>query len=287
LVDLHTHTTASDGTDSPAELVARARQAGIQALAITDHDTFLGYDQARDAAADSGIRLICALELSTRLLNETDPRSRSAHILGYFPCGASEEFRSWLETLRERRRSRNALIAEKLRERGMDVTLEEAESIGRNITGRPHFARILLDKGYVSTLPEAFRLYLGDGRACYVEREDPSAEEGISRIRSAGGIPSLAHAVRLSKKDPAAEEAVIGGLACAGLTAIEVYHSDHDENSRMRYLGMAAKFGLRVTGGSDYHGDNKPEIALGRGKDGNLNLPLSLLQNLENGAPGG
>lgn len=279
MIDLHTHTTASDGTDTPAELVARAVKLGLEALAITDHDTLAGSDEARPLAAAGGLALVRGLELSTRRAEEPDPASRSVHILGYFFGEPAAGFRQWLETLKAKRRARNRAMAERLQEMGMGVTLEEAEAVGRTITGRPHFARVLREKRYVASYEDAFQRLLGERCPAYVEREDPSPEEGIRRIREAGGLASLAHARRLNKTDGAEEERIIRGLADAGLDAIEVYHSDHGESCRSRYANLARKYGLAMTGGSDYHGAHKPDVLLGRGRR-NHRAPLSLLDGL-------
>lgn len=280
MIDLHIHSTASDGTDSPAEILRIASQASLRAIAITDHDTLGGYDEARPFAETAGVQLIGGIELSTRILEESDPSARSVHILGYFFDPPPAAFRDWLDSLRDRRRARNVAMAAKLQALGLDVTLEEAEALGRNITGRPHFARIMRSKGYVKSWEEAFRRYLGEHGAAYVEREDPTAAEDICRIREAGGIPSLAHPFRLGKRNPEEEESLIASLVTSGLAAIEVWHSDHDAACRARYLKLAEKYSLAITGGSDYHGGNKPEISLGAGRHGEVAVPLSVLDDL-------
>ncbi len=282
MIDLHTHSTASDGTDSPSELVARAASLGLEALAITDHDTLQGSDEAVTAAAAAGLRFVQGLELSTRRTEEPDPAARSVHVLGYFFRPPEPGFRAWLDSLKERRRSRNHAMAERLQALGMAVSLEEAEAEGRNITGRPHFASVLIRKGYVRSYAEAFRTLLGELCPAYVERADPTPREGIARIRQAGGVAVLAHAVRLNKAG-AEEEAVLRGFVDAGLGGIEVYHSDHDERSRSRYAQLAEKYGLAVTGGSDYHGAHKPDVLLGRGRRGQR-PPLALLDGLRRAA---
>jgi predicted metal-dependent phosphoesterase TrpH len=279
MIDLHTHTTASDGTDAPAALLDRAEALGLEALAITDHDTFAGADDACRALNGHRVELVRGIELSTRILNETEPSRRNAHLLGYFFREPSPDFRAWVEGLRGKRRERNAAIASNLRRLGMEITLEEAEAIGRNITGRPHFARVLLEKGYVRTLSDAYRKFLGEDGLAYVEREDPSVEEGIARIRAAGGLVSLAHPGRLNQPSAALEEALVARLAAAGLDALEVWHSDHDSGSASRFLQLARKYGLAATGGSDYHGEHKPGVLLGRGRN-RLRVPLSVLDNL-------
>jgi predicted metal-dependent phosphoesterase TrpH len=153
-------------------------------------------------------------------------------------------------------------------------------ALGRNMAGRPHFAKLLIQKGYVKSHQEAFDRYLDETAPGYVEREEPTVEEAIRLVADGGGVSSLAHPVRLGKGDGAEEEAVIQGMAESGLQAIEVFHSDHTPRDMNRYLGYARKFGLKVTGGSDFHGDNKPSIQLGTGANRNLNIPKQVLEAL-------
>lgn len=261
MIDLHTHSTASDGADSPAALLELAERAGLSALAMTDHDTLAGVAEA--VSVPSTLTVIAGIELSTRILEETDPASRSAHLLGYFLAPPPAEFTAWLETLKLNRRKRNLEMARLLQLQGMDITIEDAESLGRNITGRPHFARLMRAKGYVQSWEEAFRLYLGERGSAYVEREDPPIREGIERIRAAGGITSLAHPLRLSKPDPESERQLIARLVSWGLDGLEIWHPDHTPGDAARYLGLAARYSLITTGGSDHHGDNKPCARLG------------------------
>lgn len=287
MIDLHTHTSASDGTDTPAQIVECALLAGLEALAITDHDTLLGSDEAAPIAAAGGLRLVRGLELSTRRIDDPAPECRCVHILGYFFQEPAASFRAWLETLRGERRARNAGISAKLAALGMPVALEEAEALGRNITSRPHYARLMRDKGYVATMQQAFDMYLCETGLAYVEREDPLPQEGIRRIREAGGIASLAHAFRLNKRDAAEEERVIASFVDAGLGAIEVWHSDHDQASRSRYTNLAKKYNLAMTGGSDYHGAHKPDVRLGRGRNSDWRVPLAVLDDLHSRATNG
>jgi predicted metal-dependent phosphoesterase TrpH len=160
----------------------------------------------------------------------------------------------------------------------MDVRLEEVEALGRTMAGRPHFARIMVRKGYVPNYRAAFDLYLDESACAYVDREEPSVTEGIQRIAQAGGISSIAHPVRLGL-NARAEEHLIARCAAEGLSAIEAYHSDHDADDTVRYLAMARKYGLKVTGGSDFHGENKPGVELGCGP-GTLAIPISVLEDL-------
>jgi 3',5'-nucleoside bisphosphate phosphatase len=273
VIDLHTHTNESDGTATPAELVALAADIRLDALAITDHDTLAGYEIARPLAEEAGLRLICGIELSTKT---TNPR-KTVHLLGYFPDEEpTTEFRDWLLGMQAARRDRNRRLAAKLQTMGVDIRIEEVEAIGRSMAGRPHFAKLMVQKGYVPNATEAFRLYLDESAPGYVDRDEPTLAEGIGRIAAAGGVSSLAHPIRLGKRDLAEEEELVGSFVAVGLDAIEAYHSDHGPVDVERYLGYAQKYELQVTGGSDYHGDNKPSVKLG-----GANVPTSLLDELQ------
>lgn len=291
LIDLHTHTDQSDGSATPGELVKHAMDLGLEALAITDHDTLAGCDLAAPLARDAGLQLVTGIELSTRLddgLMDRLPgvprpkRMPSVHVLGYFlDAPPSAAFREFLQRQQESRRKRNRALVAKLQSLGVDITLDEVQALGRNLTGRPHFAQVLLRKGYVKTLQEAFDVYLADSAKAAVEREEPDLEEGIRQIAASGGIVSLAHPVRLPfGRDEQALEALVRILIDAGMEAIEVYHSEHTPDDTELYRSMAARFGLIQTGGTDYHGTNKPEIALGTGKNGNVTLTRELLDQM-------
>ena len=274
MIDLHSHTNESDGTYSPAELVSAASALGLDALAITDHDTLAGFDLARPLADDAGLRLICGIELSTKVLQ---PVRKTVHLLGYFPSSyPSQEFVHWLGAMQSARRDRNRRLAAKLQTMGVDITIEEVEQAGKSMAGRPHFARLMVQKGYVPNTTEAFRRYLDESAPGYVDREEPTLAEAIQRIKAAGGVTSLAHPVRLGKRDRAEEEELIASFVALGLDCIEAYHSDHERGDVQRYLGHAEKYGLRVTGGSDFHGDNKPNVKLGQ-----ANVPSELLMALQ------
>lgn len=278
MIDLHSHTTASDGTFSPAQLVDEARRVGVRTLGITDHDTFAGYDQALPLARDAGLHLVCGIELSTKL------HAHSVHLLGYFlndqhPGAAG--FRAWIRDLQESRRERNVRLVARLRELGLEITMEEAEARGGGMTGRPHFARLLMEKGYVSNMQQAFDEYLDESAKGYVTRREPQFAEAAGRIRQAGGIASLAHPIRL-REDVAG---ALPGLCADGLTAIEAYHSDHSPAETQLYLQLAADHGLLVTGGSDFHGDAKPEIQLGTGRGSNLRIPEDLVDQMRAARP--
>jgi predicted metal-dependent phosphoesterase TrpH len=282
MIDLHTHTDRSDGSTPPCDLVRQAAAEGLRALAMSDHDTLAGYDAASPMAADCGVELVCAVELSTRPNEHREPgkRERSVHVLGYWILSEpTAEFRRYLETQQAGRRKRNVDLVAKLRQLGVFVTLEDAEVYGRNQVGRPHFARVLLDKRYVSNLQEAFDVYLADEAKAAVDRDEPTLEEGIRRIKESGGMATLAHPIRLPQRG-ANLERMVGQLLEAGLEGIEVFHSEHSPADCAEFAAIARRFGLIPTGGTDYHGDNKPGIRLGSGIDGNVRLPYSFLEEM-------
>jgi len=282
LIDLHTHTDRSDGSTDAAELVRLALREGIEALGISDHDTLAGYDAAVPVAAESGLELICAVELSTRLGAAKAPGKRppSVHLLGYWLLSPpSDEFRCWLQSQQESRRRRNLELVARLEQLGVPVSLNEAEIYGRNQVGRPHFARVLCDKGYVSNMQEAFDLYLADEAAASVERDEPSLEAGIQRISESGGMPALAHPVRLPQRGPELAS-LLERLVDLGLQGIEVFHSEHSPADTAEYSQLAGRLDLIPTGGTDFHGDNKPRIRLGTGIDSNISLTYKFLENM-------
>lgn len=277
MIDLHTHTTASDGTLTPTELIAAAAQLSLEAVAITDHDTLAGYEQAVSAARQTGVELVCAVELSTRWRTMKASRSVSVHLLGYFLFEPpNQEFRRWLEQQIESRRIRNQRLVARLQQLGVDVTLEEVTARGGRLTGRPHFARLLVEKGYAATPAEAFHRYLGEGAQAYVPRESVALKEGIRRIREAGGLPVLAHPGRLHCD----VEALLVETVPQGLGGLEAYASEHTPEQTPYFLELAQRHELAVTGGSDFHGETKPAVALGAGLGGNLSVPYAVLERL-------
>jgi predicted metal-dependent phosphoesterase TrpH len=271
LIDLHSHTNESDGSVSPAELIEIARRAQVGILAITDHDSFAGYEGAAHSAKDADVDLICGIEISAKLQGYT------AHLLGYFPNSEDRNgLKKWIEDLQASRRDRNARLVTRLGELGLNITLPEAEARGRAQTGRPHFAQILVEKGYAANVQEAFDNYLDEAAPGYVYRDEPEFFDAVGRVRKAGGVASLAHPVRL-KCDL---EPVLAKLCSAGLNAIEAYHSDHTPSAVQHYLALADRYGLLATGGSDFHGATKPEIELGTGRHGNLKVPAEVVERL-------
>lgn len=279
-IDLHAHTTASDGSLSPAELVAGAQRARLAALAITDHDTFDGYEEAVPLAQAAGLDLVRGIELNSRLALEHDNRITYVHLLGYWPSHLpSGEFSAWLEREREDRRDRNSRLAGALAQRGLEITLAEVEARGRSLTGRTHFASVLVDKGYAADREDAFRRFLGETAPSYVERQSERAEQVIGRIRSSGGIPVLAHPVRLALPFDS-QRKVLERLKHAGLLGLEIYHSEHSPELQARYRQLAQDLDLLPTGGSDFHGTPKPDTELGSGVRSNLRVPREFLDRM-------
>lgn len=275
MVDLHTHTYESDGTDSPSGLIDKAAAAGLTTLAITDHDTFSAHLVAQARAAELGIRLIHGVEISTKA------RNRGVHLLAYwFHPPVPVAFELWLSQMLEYRKERNRQLAVRLRSLGLDVEVAEAEALGRTITGRVHFAKVLIAKGYAKSINEAFNKYIGEDAPAFVLMEDPKTSDAICKVREFGGVPVLAHPIRLGMKDLDVEEAFIKEQVEAGLLGLEVMHSDHDEIARARYSALVERYGISPSGGSDFHGDIKPKVLLGRGVSGNVSVPQAWVDKL-------
>lgn len=280
MIDLHSHTNASDGTLTPAELIALAKRNKLEALAITDHDTFEGYDAALPIANTAGFDLVRGIELNSRLLLDGATQPRFVHVLVYFPSNQpTREFHNWLAQQRAERRERNEKLVKSLQEAGVDITLAEVEARGRTLTGRPHFARVLVEKGYAANFDEAFRKYLGEEAPSYVERDSFTTEEVIKFAREGGGLPVVAHPIRIGMQR-ATERDVLKRFKQSGLVGLEVYHSEHPPSLQTYYRQLADELQLLPTGGSDFHGAVKPDIDLGSGRDGNVQVPLEFLEGL-------
>lgn len=279
-VDLHSHTNESDGTLTPRELVDLAKRIGLDALAITDHDTFTGYEKALPVARELHFDLVRGIELNSRLELPGDGGTRYAHLLGYFVSGdPSAAFEKWLADAQADRRDRNRRLVDALNRKDIDITLQEVEARGRTLAARPHFARILVEKGYAESIQDAFERYLGETAPTYVERESETTEDTIGILRSAGAIPVVAHPVRLSLPGDV-EQQMLKNWKDAGLLGLEVFHSDHSPKLQAHYHQLADELRLLPTGGSDFHGSIKPNVELGVGAGSNVRVPKSFLDGL-------
>lgn len=273
-VDLHTHSNFSDGTSTPEELILHARELGLHAIALTDHDTVLGLPRAQAQADACGIRLVPGVEISTRYKN------KEIHILGYFCRTEDPIFQETLRDLQKRRIDKNERILKHMQQDGIPVTMEEiCCGVEQSMVTRAHFGRYLMDHGYVSSVNEAFTRFLGEGRPYYEPKVPYPSVDAVRLIRAAGGVAYFAHPGLSHLPDEDLETLIIL-LKEAGLTGIEAYHSKHSEEATSFALKMAEKYGLAVSGGSDYHARNKPDIELGIGC-GNLVLDDSLLETLD------
>ena len=273
-VDLHTHSTASDGSDTPTELMHRAAELGLDAIALTDHDTLEGIPEARSAAATLPFELIPGVELSL----EWDKGGMHLVVLWLEPEPGPLQDR--LARLQRGRDTRNERIVERLSELGLPITLDEVEAeAGGGSVGRPHIAAVMLRRGYVSEIREAFDLYLANDKPAYVSRDRLLPEEGIGLARESGGVPILAHPHTLGVDNRFEMADLLDRLIAAGLQGIECHYGTYDRDGRQGMIALAHRFGLIPAGGSDYHGTYKPDVLLGTGKVG-LPVPDSVLEEL-------
>lgn len=274
IVDLHVHSNASDGTFTPTELVKYAKEKGLTAFALTDHDTVSGLGEAVKAGEKYGMRVIPGIEISC-LFHKKD-----IHIVGLFIDPYNEVLREKMEWYRKKRSTRNDRMAEKLREQGFDITMEElaAQYPGAILT-RAHFANYLFHTGQADSANEVFEKYVGDHGLCYVPKERTAPEEAISLILQAGGVPVLAHPI-LYKLTDAELTLMVSQLKAMGLIGIEAIYSTYSAEDERFVRKLAADNELLLSGGSDFHGSNKPYIDLAVGK-GNLKIPYEFCEKLE------
>jgi predicted metal-dependent phosphoesterase TrpH len=258
-VDLHTHSNSSDGTLPPQAVVRLAKERGLAAFALTDHDTIDGLAAAVAAGKEFEVEVIPGVEISARHVNG------SMHILGYFLDYESEDLAWRLAVLKQARKDRNPQIVAKLNKLGIPITMEQVEVIsGGGQIGRPHIAQALFQGGFVRSLQEAFDIYLGNNGRAYVSKFRFPPEEAIAMIRDASGIAVLAHPFTLGLHTFAALKPLLQELMDLGLAGLECYYPEHSPDQEALYLSLARNLGLLITGGSDFHGDNKPEVSLGR-----------------------
>ena len=273
-IDLHTHSTCSDGLLSPAALLALAARRRLAAIALTDHDTVAGLPEALAQSRITGVEVIPGIEISSAL------DGVSLHILGYGFNHEHPGLLAFIASLQQARRNRNQGILERLRALGISITNEELAQIAGDQTGRPHFARLLAKKGRAKDAQEAFTLYLKRGAPAFEEHVKPQADEAISRIAEAGGLAVLAHP---ACSDPSLEKipALVAQLKDYGLAGIEAFYPTHSKKV-CRFLQMlAAQHGLLLSGGTDYHGDTHSTTPLG-GNAKTIRIPLELLHEIKN-----
>jgi 3',5'-nucleoside bisphosphate phosphatase len=273
-IDLHTHSRASDGTDTPAELVERAAALGLSAVALTDHDTLSGLDEAAEAARRAGIRLVEGTELSV----EHD--GLKIHMLVHFIEPGPGPLQDRLAELREGRTTRNARIVARLDELGYEITEDDVRAeAGGEAVGRPHIADALVAKGYFASRAEAFDGLLGDGGAAYVQRLRLTAGDAIALATASGAVATVAHPYTIDR-NAATYPPLFAELRGLGLSGLEAYYPEHPAELRTHLADLATDLGLVPTGGSDYHGTGKPGIELGSGY-GDLDVPDGVLAELE------
>jgi predicted metal-dependent phosphoesterase TrpH len=258
-VDLHCHSTASDGTLPPREVARLAKDSNLCAFALTDHDTVAGCAEAGDEATKLGVDFLPGIEISAEF-----PHPGTMHILGYGIDPESPHLKHLTETLLAGRDNRNPRIVAKLNEMGVAVTMEEWENEAKGaVLGRPQLAAILLRKGYVSSIKQAFDKYIGQGAPAYFDKEWLTPKQALERIGASGGVAVLAHPIQLRTENDAQLDRVVKDLVDLGLAGLEIIHSDHDAAWVEKVTRLADKYKLLKTGGSDFHGTNKKDIQLG------------------------
>jgi len=271
-IDMHAHTTASDGQLTPSELVRLAASAGISGVAITDHDTTAGVEEAMQEGKLAGIHILPGIEISTVA------DGQDIHVLGYYTNNADPQWQQRIGELRETRVNRNHILLQKLNALGLELTLDEVFAAAAHTTvsiGRPHFAEVLIQKGYVSNKQEAFDKYLGEHGAAFVQPLRIHPVEAFQWIRDAGGVCVLAHPGIYNN------DSLVERLLDARPDGIEVYHSDHTKEQSIRYLQSANQRGLIATGGSDFHGISEDGESF-HGGLGSVVMPLSTMEELYN-----
>lgn len=276
IIDLHVHSTESDGTLTPKDLVAEAKKAGLAAFALTDHDTCQGVCKAMPLAASAGIELIPGIELST------DYHGKEVHIVGLYIDIENEQLLKKTAEYRKCRSERNALMVEALRKEGLSITMEElvAENPDCVIT-RANIARFLYEHGQIKSVREAFDRYIGDHCKCYVGRLKVASTDAVRLIKEAGGTAILAHPLLYGLSNTNLQK-MIDELKPVGLDGLEAIYSTYTTGEEQQMKRLARENGLLISGGSDFHSSNKPDIALGRGR-GHLYIPYSVLETIKAG----
>ena len=278
-IDLHIHSNASDGTFSPSEILALAQNLNLGAIAITDHDTVDGSKEALGIGIPPSLKFLTGVEISAST-PPSFPYSGSFHILGYSINIDNPLLNKTLGRLQEARKDRNPLILDRLNSLGIDLSMSELLSeVGDAQLGRPHIARLMVKKGYVKSINEAFDKYLGKGKPAYFDKYRIDCSRAIEVILGAGGIPVIAHPFFINPRDVADIEDLIISLKKMGLKGIEVYYPAHSPYVISQLADMANRHELLMTGGTDFHGSLKPEIKMGSGR-GDFFVPYILYEKL-------
>lgn len=272
-IDLHTHSLKSDGSMTPAEVVREAKKAGLAAIALTDHDTVDGISEAVSEGEKIGVEVIPAIEFS--VLSETE-----THILGYYIDLENPELKKTLAEVVDLRLERNRVTCRRLNELGFDISLDEVKAIApNNFIGRAHFARVMLDKGYIKSVKEGFDKYMSVGKYAYCEKQRLSARDAIELIKKCGGLSFLAHPHLTKLPDDELMKFLIE-LKGYGLCGLEGYYTDYTPEMQEKYQSMARTLGLAISGGTDFHAAMKPHISIGTGL-GNMKIPYSVLEEIK------
>ncbi|MFV1950435.1 MAG: PHP domain-containing protein [Nitrospinota bacterium] len=274
-IDLHTHTTASDGSYRPEELVRLASSLGVSAMAITDHDNVSGIDEGILAGDKYGVEIVPGIEISV------DYNTGTMHMLGYYIDCRDSTLLEKLAFLQSERDIRNTRIVKRLNDLGMEITYDEVKSIADGQVGRPHFAQILHRKGFVKNFNEAFDRFLGKGKPAYAEKGRFYPEDAIGLILNTGGIPVLAHPPYLYISDYMDLKKTISGLKSLGLMGVETYYTTHTRKQTEELIKISNELDLLITGGSDFHGEITPKTVIGSGIDNNLNIGYTFLERMK------
>ncbi|MFH1984022.1 MAG: PHP domain-containing protein [Pseudomonadota bacterium] len=281
-IDLHIHSTASDGTLSPSEILRCAHALGLAAVSITDHDTVAGCQEALDTGLPEGLSFLTGVEISTAP-PPFFPLSGSIHMLGYGIALNNPRLNAILAHLRDSRLHRNPRIIARLNALGMDISLDEVvrESGSPDQVGRPHIAQTMVKKGFAPNFNAAFDSYLGNDRPAYVDKYRVPFDEATDAIRSAGGVAVIAHPGLYPTQNGLMSDATMAAFKAAGVDGVEVYYPEHSDHQTAHYGALADRHGLLKTGGTDFHGALKPDVALGSGY-GDLHVPAVLYTRLLN-----
>lgn len=274
-IDLHVHTLASDGSDTPADVVRMAVELGLRAVAVTDHDTFAGLPEAIEAGARYGVEVVPGVELST-IYDGVE-----VHVLGYYMDAGHPRLRAMMARATAERNARNETMVQRLHDAGYPVTMDALHAAfpGQTMLGRPHISEYLMRHGYVASVQDGMKNLLGRGKPFYVARYNIPLEESVETLRAAGGLPVVAHLFKY-RYTPEQLTAMVDAAAAAGAVGLEAMYTNYTPEQEQAVRVLAAERGLLCTGGTDYHGARKPDIALGRGF-GNLRVPYALLEGLK------